>query len=563
MGRPSPRADPGGAARLTAVIEAATSTYLSALDDDVNSLGTAGIACQKPDHCIPGTSQLRLPRGRQRRHGLLSAFRSHFGSSHVHLERAYDFLCHELFWFCLVQVSTTQFCSFPSFLMARASDGTDVPVSPFPASSSNIGSPSGSLPDFEGTGIRPSAMEWKIKGMFVQVAKLPLRTQSVSRFEICVQTLAQTVASYDAKITNMERIVSSLAARASTLQTNAASDSSGSGSASSWNLLGHSDGSTATGSLGSHGPGSSDDNRNARRRLDTFSSPEDEHARSAVLLQFPSEQYHAGVSTWFEKFWGTTNASFSKPTRIHCKTGSMSARLVFETRAKSQDFVAARMMVSLMRLIAHFAIPVPISLSANPNRLKIEKLEDDLRLFGESCPPNYKTISLNEMPKTFSLFLHLTHVHKSSAFWIAGTEWRNQFSSLHIPDTNSRLILLLLTYVFQTFLMMSCDMSFAKPTSRFRTVRPMCDGHSFASSPFRHLASRGPPFRGFPSWWVKQFAISLARCLALQDSAPRYREGSQYEFGRLHDTLSCLFYTALRLGPVSIHCDADMTTRGY
>ena len=217
VGRPSPRADPGGAARLTAVIEAATSTYLSALDDDVNSLGTAGIACQKPDHCIPGTSQLRLPRGRQRRHGLLSAFRSHFGSSHVLLERAYDFLCHELFWFCLVQVSTTQFCSFPSFLMARASDGTDVPVSPFPASSSNIGSLSGSLPDFEGTGIRPSAMEWKIKGMFVQVAKLPLRTQSVSRFEICVQTLAQTVASYDAKITNMERIVSSLAARVSTL----------------------------------------------------------------------------------------------------------------------------------------------------------------------------------------------------------------------------------------------------------------------------------------------------------------------------------------------------------
>ena len=132
------------------------------------------------------------------------------------------------------------------------------------------------------------------------------------------------------------------------------------------------------------------------------------------------------------------------------------------------------------------------------------------------------------------------------------------------PDTNSRLILLLLTCAFQTFLlMMSCDMSFAKPTSWFRMVRPLCDCHSFASSPFRHLASRGSPFRGFPSWWAMQFAISLARCLTLQDSAPRYREGSQYEFGRPHDTLSCLFYTALWLGPVSIHCDADITTRGY
>ena len=91
-------------------------------------------------------------------------------------------------------------------------------------------------------------------------------------------------------------------------------------------------------------------------------------------------------------------------------------------------------------------------------------------------------------------------------------------------------------------------MSFAKPASWFRTVRPMCDGRSFASSPFRRLASRGPPFRGFPFWWAMQLAISLARCLTLHDSAPRHGEGSQYEFGRPHDTLSCLFYTALWLG---------------
>ena len=44
-------------------------------------------------------------------------------------------------------------------------------------------------------------------------------------------------------------------------------------------------------------------------------------------------------------------------------------------------------MVSLMQLIAHFAIPVPISLTSSPNRLKIEKLEEDLRLFGEFWPP--------------------------------------------------------------------------------------------------------------------------------------------------------------------------------
>ena len=56
--------------------------------------------------------------------------------------------------------------------MARASDGTDVPVSPVPASSSNMGSPDGSLPDLAGTGYRASTMEEKINEMFIQMAKL-------------------------------------------------------------------------------------------------------------------------------------------------------------------------------------------------------------------------------------------------------------------------------------------------------------------------------------------------------------------------------------------------------
>ena len=153
------------------------------------------------------------------------------------------FPVHELFWFCLVQVSTIQFCGFSFFLMARASDGTNVPVSQVPASSFNMGSPDGSLPDFDGAGYRACTMEEKINEIFTQIAKLPLLMQSISRFENCVQTLSQTVASYDAKITNIEQIVSSLTARVTTLETNAASVSSGSGSARSWNVL-HGDGST-------------------------------------------------------------------------------------------------------------------------------------------------------------------------------------------------------------------------------------------------------------------------------------------------------------------------------
>ena len=72
-------------------------------------------------------------------------------------------------------------------------------------------------------------------------------------------------------------------------------------------ILEYTRGSTTTGSLWSHGPGSSDDNRNTRRRLDTSSSPADEHARSAVLLRFPCEQYHTGITKWINTLWERSN----------------------------------------------------------------------------------------------------------------------------------------------------------------------------------------------------------------------------------------------------------------
>ena len=222
--------------------------------------------------------------------------------------------------------------------MGRVSDGTNVAISPAPASSSNLGSPHGSLPDLEGTGFRPCTMEEKIKEIHLQ---LPLFIQNTARIENCVQTLAQTVAAQTTKITHIEQLVGSLVARGTSLEQNAASGSSSPDSARSWNMLGQSNGSTATGSLGCHGPGSSDDNRNTRRRLDTFSGPEAEQARSAVLLRFPCEQYHKGITKWINNLWAESNMpAYNKPVRIHCKAGSVSVRLVFETRAKCQDFVA-------------------------------------------------------------------------------------------------------------------------------------------------------------------------------------------------------------------------------
>ena len=128
--------------------------------------------------------------------------------------------------------------------MARVSDGTNVPISPAPASSSNLGSPNGSLPDLEGPGFRASTMEEKIKEIYLQ---LPLFMQNAARIENCVQTLPQTVAAQTTKITNIEQIVGSLGV--TSLETIAASGSGSPDSTSSWNFLGHSDSSTATGSL--------------------------------------------------------------------------------------------------------------------------------------------------------------------------------------------------------------------------------------------------------------------------------------------------------------------------
>ena len=156
--------------------------------------------------------------------------------------------------------------------MARVSDGTNVPISPAAASSSNMGSPNGSLPDLEGTGFRACTMEAKINEIYVQ---LPLFIQYAARIENCVQTLGrtvaqtlgQTVAAQSTKITNIEQFVGSLVARVTSLEQNAAPGSSSPDSAGSWNMLGQSNGSTATGSLGSHGPGSSDDSRNPFRTI--------------------------------------------------------------------------------------------------------------------------------------------------------------------------------------------------------------------------------------------------------------------------------------------------------
>ena len=111
--------------------------------------------------------------------------------------------------------------------MARVSDGTNVPISPAPASSSNIGSPDGSVPDLEGIGPRATTMEEKINEIYIQ---LPIFTQSV-------QTFAQTVAAQTNKIASLEQFVANLVAGVTSLETNAACGSEGLDSTRAWPSL--------------------------------------------------------------------------------------------------------------------------------------------------------------------------------------------------------------------------------------------------------------------------------------------------------------------------------------
>ena len=86
---------------------------------------------------------------------------------------------------------------------------------------------------------------------------------------------------FAARLTEMEQNFSALTARMCKIETGVASASNVSGSARSSPSLERVDGSTAA---GFRGPGSSDDNRNTRRRLDTFSNPDDENATTCKAI---------------------------------------------------------------------------------------------------------------------------------------------------------------------------------------------------------------------------------------------------------------------------------------
>ena len=139
--------------------------------------------------------------------------------------------------------------------------GSEVPISPKPGTSLNHGSPHGSGPDLDGMG--PRSFDTQFKEL--RDILLPL-TLGFAEFGKQVMSICEAVGIVNSRITSVEQTVnalcakvalfaateqnvstltendSSLTGRVCQIEANATSVSSGSGSASSWNLLGHSDG---------------------------------------------------------------------------------------------------------------------------------------------------------------------------------------------------------------------------------------------------------------------------------------------------------------------------------
>ena len=200
-----------------------------------------------------------------------------------------------------------------------------------------------------------------------------------------------------------------------------------------------------------------------------------------------------------------------------------------------------KMMVSLLQLTFLSAAPIQISLTANPNELKTERLENSLHLCGENWLTNSRFSSLMEMTKVHSFSQRSMLVHKPLASKIAETELEKPVFKLAPLDSGQTFTLLHLICQFLVFRSRCCNGFSLKPT------RSMCDGRLSASLPFCRLAFRGALFRGFTLRWVLNCVLSLTRSVALHDSTSCSRENYRDECGRPCDTLPCLFFSALWL----------------
>ena len=149
------------------------------------------------------------------------------------------------------------------------------------------------------------------------------------------------------------------------------------------------------------------ENRNTRRKLDTDTGPDDENARSAVLLRFSCEQCHAGMSAWLHKVLDPSDY----PQRVHCKRGTKSARIVLNTRAQCQDLVARFKDDGLPHSVSS-----PFFVSPRIQCLFVNLDHKNGKSYCDFSLNHSKKISLRRTPKALTLFQPLIAEHMWAHF---------------------------------------------------------------------------------------------------------------------------------------------------
>ena len=220
----------------------------------------------------------------------------------------------------------------------------------------------------------------------------------------------------------------------------------------------------------------------------------------------------------------------------------MSATLVFETRAKCQDFVARYKDDGIPYEIDSPFCSVKTTITVRQSK----SLED--REIGKQFASLWRVLA--EQLKI--LFLERDD---EVAFIVPALDARSQVLSIKdrrngigksvfklAPFGSGQLFTLVAPDLcVPGFPVMCCNGSSLKP------ARPLCDGRPFASPHIRRLAGRGAIFYSFPCRWVLHFALSLIRCQTVQDATSCPMENSLFECGCPYNDLSCLFFTALLL----------------
>ena len=243
----------------------------------------------------------------------------------------------------------------------------------------------------------------------------------------------------------------------------------------------------------------------------------------------------------------TANASASsKLTRIHRKTGSLSARLVFETRAKCQEFVPRCKDDG-----TPFEVDSPFCDISTKITVRQSKSLEDLEI-GKRCAPLWKTLAtkLHEIfPERDTNDFFIVPVLDVRSQILSILDRKNGVFKLASPGHDSCSTLLLRVCAILAFLMVYYDRLFVKPAIWLRIARPMCDGR--------------PSPRRFVAWRVEAplFAVSCVVACPICDlsGSPYKWERAQTQCSRPYDTFVLLFLHRTMAWPMSIHIDANTT----